>query len=140
MIPLQPSRRGRPRAASRRSPHAAARGGFTVVEIIVAIMILSIGVLGLASTAAVVQRQMAMGERQAAAATIAQGRFDKLTSVNCKSLTGTDLNGTASWRGGQVTEHWLVVQGSNVKQITDTVKIVGRRNPLVYTTFIPCRN
>jgi hypothetical protein len=63
-----------------------------------------------------------------------------LTSVNCKSLTGADLNGTASWRGGQVTEHWTVVQGSNVKQITDTVKIVGRTQPLVYTTYVPCRN
>jgi Tfp pilus assembly protein PilV len=62
------------RRALRISPAARlrARDGFTIVEIIVAIMILSVGVLGLAATAAVVQKQMASGERQAAAAAIAR--------------------------------------------------------------------
>ena len=67
----------------------ANRDGFTIVEIIVAIMVLSVGVLGLAATAAVVQKQMGSGERQAAAAAIAQSRFDKLTSVNCATAVAS---------------------------------------------------
>ena len=133
--------RARRRALSRRSRRRAAlrslRAGFTVVEIVVAIMVLSVGVLGLAATAAVVQKQMASGERQAAAAAIAQSRFDRLTSVNCKSA---DLvGGTKDWRKGHVKETWTVAQVGNVKQITETITITGYKNPLVYTTYIPCR-
>ena len=114
------------------------RAGFTVVEIIVAIMVLSIGVLGLASTAAVVQRQMASGERQSAAAAIAQSRFDKLTSVNCQTLS--TAGGTKTWRHGHVTEEWTVSAiNNNVRQITETITLTGYKKPLVYTTFIPCR-
>ena len=36
----------------------ASRDGFTIVEVVVAIVILSIGILGLAATAGVVVRQM----------------------------------------------------------------------------------
>ena len=115
------------------------RAGLTIVEIIVAILILAVGVLGLASTAAVVQKQMSSGERQSAAATIAQGRFDALTSVNCKTLTVANTKGTQSHRGGQVREAWFVTDLPNVKQITDTIKITGMKKPLVYTTSIPCR-
>lgn len=129
-------------AAARRRRRAkrslGLRAGFTVVEIIVAIMVLSIGVLGLASTAAVVQRQMASGERQSAAAAIAQSRFDMLTSVNCQSLAAT--TGTATWRHGHVKEEWTVSAiNNNVRQITETITLTSYKKPLVYTTYIPCR-
>ena len=132
------TRRHRTTSARPRRRRLSARAGFTVVEIIVAIMVLSIGVLGLAATAAVVQRQMASGERQAAAAAIAQSRFDKLTSVNCQTLSTTP--GTASWRHGHVQESWVVSPiNANVRQITETITMTGYKNPLVYTTYIPCR-
>jgi len=131
-------RRTTRRARAPRARRLGVRAGFTVVEIIVAIMVLSIGVLGLAATAAVVQRQMASGERQAAAAAIAQSRFDKLTSVNCQTLSTTP--GTASWRHGHVTESWVVSGiNNNVRQITETITMTGYKNALVYTTYIPCR-
>ena len=115
----------------------ARRAGFTVVEVVVAIMVLSVGVLGLAATAAVVQKQMASGERQAAAAAIAQSRFDRITSVNCKTnFTSPD---SLLWRKGHVKEKWTVTQVGNVKQITETITMTGYKNPLVYTTYIPCR-
>jgi Tfp pilus assembly protein PilV len=135
------NRSGRARVAS--SPLSArarlrTRDGFTIVEIIVAIMVLSVGVLGLAATAAVVQKQMASGERQAAAAAIAQSRFDQLTSINCKSANL--VGGTQTWRNGHVKETWTVTAGSNVKLIQETIQMTGYKNNLVYTTYIPCRN
>lgn len=123
--------------AARRA-RLSAREGFTIVEIIVAIMVLSVGVLGLAATAAVVQKQMASGERQAAAAAIAQSRFDKLTSINCKSANL--VGGTQTWRNGHVKETWTVTAGDNVKLIQETIQMTGYKNNLVYTTYIPCRN
>lgn len=138
---MTPSNRIGPASARAASAHGSAprtRAGFTVVEIIVAIMVLAVGVLGLAATAGIVQRQMAGGERQSAAAAIAQSRFDSLTSKNCNVISGS--SGTASHRGGLVTEIWSVTDGANVKQITDTVQILGRRVKLVYTTYIACRN
>lgn len=135
-------RTGTPRAASPAAGGEAqaprARAGFTIVEMLVAIMVLAVGVLGLASTAAVVHRQMASGERQSVAASIAQSRFDSLTSRNCVAISGT--TGIASYRRGQIRESWNVVDGDNVKQITDTIRITGRRLPLIYTTYVPCRN
>jgi prepilin-type N-terminal cleavage/methylation domain-containing protein len=131
-------RSGTAPAAGDQQRGSRARAGFTIVEMIVAIMVLSIGVLGLASTAAVVQRQMASGERQSVAATIAQSRFDELTSRNCDAVSGT--SGAASHRNGQILERWNVIDGDKVKQITDTIRITGRVNPLVYTTYVPCRN
>lgn len=141
MITTRRSTRLRPaRGAStdRHENRPRARDGFTIVEIIVAIMVLSVGVLGLAATAAVVQKQMASGERQAAAAAIAQSRFDRLTSINCKSVNL--VGGTQTWRNGHVKETWTVTAGSNVKQIQETIQMTGYKNDLVYTTYIPCRN
>ena len=135
-----------PRLRSRgdRPKRPAPRAGFTVVEVMVGAlmlvvgMVLSIGVLGLAATAAIVQRQMASGERQAAAAAIAQSRFDQLTSVNCQTLSTTP--GTATWRKGHVKEDWVVTPiVNNVRQITETITLTGYKNPRVYTTYIPCR-
>lgn len=64
-----------------------ARGGFTLVELVVAIVILTIGVLGLASTAAVVMRQINGGAQQARAANVAQERFEALRVVDCATLS-----------------------------------------------------
>lgn len=138
MTSQRTNRSSRSLCGRRPDRHLRARDGFTIVEIIVAIMVLSIGVLGLAATAAVVQKQMASGERQAAAAAIAQSRFDRLTSINCKSANL--VGGTQSWRKGHVKETWTVAQEANVKRITETITMTGYKNDLVYTTFIPCRN
>ena len=120
----------------------SARAGFTVIEVIVAILILTIGVLALASTAAVVTKQMASGNRQTVASTIAQARFDSLSSVDCTQLAagGAPNTATVTYRGGQVAETWTVTDGNDVKNITDRVFVHGLRDTLVYTSLIPCRD
>ena len=76
-----------------------ARQGFTLVDLIVAIVILSIGVLGLASTAAVVTPQIGGGAQQTRAATVAQTRFEELRSMPCAAYGGLPFTGTASANG-----------------------------------------
>ena len=124
-------------------PTTRDRAGFTIVEVIVAVLVLSIGVLALAGTAAVVTKQMAAGTRQTRASTIAQARFDSLASVQCSALAsgGATTTGTYSGpNGGQVTETWTVTDGNDVKNIVDKVYIYGLKDTLTYTSIIPCRD
>ena len=111
------------------------RRGFTLVELIVAIMILVVGLLALAGTSALITRQMGTGARTAMAATVSQARLDMLSSLDCTTLAAS---GTSSARG--VSESWIVTDGNDVKNVTDTVRIVGVTRPLVYKSVIPCRD
>lgn len=59
--------------------------GFTLVEIVVAILVLTVGVLGLAGTSAMVTRMIGRGDHSAAAAQFAQQRFERLRASGCAS-------------------------------------------------------
>jgi len=60
--------------------------GFTLVEVIIAIVVLTVGLLGLASTAAVVTRMIGQGQRYSEAAAIASERFEILRAQSCPSM------------------------------------------------------
>jgi len=96
----------RPRAARA----AGARRGVSIVEMIVAIVVLVIGVIGLAATASMVARQMGGGAQLTVTATLAQARFERLTSASCAALLATPT-GTATSRG--IDERWRVVASAN---------------------------
>lgn len=115
------------------------RAGFTLVELVVTILVLTVGLLGLAGTAAVVAKQMGSGSKNAIAAVAAQARLDSLASYNCTTL-GTSGSGTVSSRNGAITEKWAYTDGNDVKFVVDTVTIAGRRSPFIYTSIIPCRD
>ncbi len=61
--------------------------GFTVIEVIVAITVLAVGVLGLASTGAMVTRMIAQGQRSAVALTFAAQRLEQLRTYACATRT-----------------------------------------------------
>lgn len=113
----------------------------TLVELIVAMLVLSIGLMGLASISMTVARQLTGSSRQTFAAMVVQSRFDSLASVApCRSLVanGASRGGTTVTRG--VNERWMIRDLANVIQITDTVTFRGRTRPLTYTSLIPCRD
>lgn len=93
-MPTRLSRRFRARRAR--------RTGFTVMELIVAIVILSIGLLGLAATSGIVMRLIGGGTHQTVAANVALTRFEQLRSLSCGRMTG----GAANNRN--VQEAWSV--------------------------------
>ncbi len=65
--------------------------GFTIVEVIIAIIVLTIGLLGLTTTAALVTRMIARGQRSAVAAMFAAQRLERLRRVACTTQTaGSD--------------------------------------------------
>lgn len=67
--------------------------GFTIVEITVAIVVLTVGLLGLVTTAALVTRMIGRSQRSATAATFAQSRLERLRSAACipaQRVSGSD--------------------------------------------------
>jgi prepilin-type N-terminal cleavage/methylation domain-containing protein len=78
------------------------RKGFSLIELMVAIMILTVGLLGLAATSAVATQMIGQGGRHTLAASVAASRFEMLQRGTCASLSG----GSAYTRG--VSESWTV--------------------------------
>ena len=75
--------------------------GFTIIEVTVAIVVLTVGLLGLVTTAALVTRMMGRGQRSAMAATFAQRRLERLRLAACipdQRVSGSDtLSRGSTW-------------------------------------------
>lgn len=111
----------------------------TIVELLVAMILLGVGVLALAALSLVLNAQTRGARDQQVAASVVQSRLDSLSTIRCQSLapSGTQT-GTAITRG--VKERWSVTDGNDVKIIRDTVTFATRKNPLAYVSVIPCRD
>ena len=127
--------------STRRIPaDARGRAGMTLVELIVAVILLGVGLLGLSGLSLTISKQYRGAGTQEIASMVVQSRLDSLASVGCALLapSGTPQTGTATTRG--VTEKWVVADSNDVKMIYDTVRFAGRVRPLVYASIIPCRD
>ncbi|GAC1691018.1 MAG: hypothetical protein NVS9B3_09590 [Gemmatimonadaceae bacterium] len=85
-----------------RSAMPGAPRGFTLVEALVAIIVLAIGVLGLAASAGTVLRLTGGAATQTLAASIASSRLDSLRGMPCPSVvSGSDTSQgvAATWTG-----------------------------------------
>lgn len=76
------------------------QGGFTILEILIAVVVLMVGVLGLVMTAALVTRMMGRANRAQLAANYASQRMEKMRPAACidaQRTGGTDTlyRGTA---------------------------------------------
>jgi prepilin-type N-terminal cleavage/methylation domain-containing protein len=102
-------------------PSRRARGGFTLVELMVAMMMFTVGLLALASTSAVVVSQMGDSGRMGVAASVAQTRIERLRSGACT----TAQTGSNSGRG--VSESWTVTPMTRSARIDVTITYSTRR-------------
>jgi prepilin-type N-terminal cleavage/methylation domain-containing protein len=78
------------------------RRAFTLLEVLVALVILGVGVLGLSGNAALVSRLVGDGARLTLAATVATTRLEELRALPCASVS----SGAAITHG--VEERWSV--------------------------------
>jgi type IV pilus assembly protein PilV len=75
--------------------------GFTIVEVLVAVMILTVGLMGLVTTAGLVTRMVGQGQRFTQASAYANERIEVLRSRRCPAVAaGSETRGayTISWR------------------------------------------
>jgi Tfp pilus assembly protein PilV len=117
------ARSRRPRPADRRTassrPRGLGRAGSTIVEVLVAIMVLTVGLLGLVTTAGLVTGMIGQGQRYTEAATLAGERIEVLRAERCRSARdGSEARGafTVSWRireiaGGRGRQFAVTVTG-----------------------------
>lgn len=115
------------------------REGMTIIEVLVAMMILTFGLLGMAGFSMTVTKQFKSSTKQEAAALMVQSRIDSVASIRCQALAPSGpQTGTLVNLG--VTEKWVIEDGNDIKVLTDTVTFSPRTRPLVYRSIIPCRD
>src|SRR6185503_15966160 len=103
-------------------------------QVVVAICIFSIGILGLVSTAATVTRMVGRSQQYNMAASLAQQQFEILKATTCASIaSGTSTSGNYSVR-------WTVTDVTNGKQVVIVVTSPTARGNKTdtFTSIISC--
>ncbi len=108
--------------------------GFSLIELIVAILILTVGILGLAATAGQVTKMVGWGGRYGASAVVAGGQLEQLRATPCVSLA----NGTAT--KGIYSLSWTITASGTLRTMTLTVTYPNGRTTRndVYETYRSC--
>lgn len=129
MSAFRPSRRRRPVVAP------GCRGGFTLVELMVALMVFVVGVLAVTGSSAVVMTMVGGSQRRTIAASVAESRLELMRAQSCASHS----SGYAQTRG--VAETWTVVPVALADDVTVRVTFAssgGNVTSQTYRTYIPC--
>jgi len=101
--------------------------GFTLIEVLIAVVILSVGVLGMVGSAGLASRMIGQGKRNTQAALVAMQRMETLrgqalaTNPRCTGLA----SGTATTTG--VTETWTVTGAGRSRRIRLIVRYQTNR-------------
>ena len=97
------------------------RQGFTVVEVLVAIMVLGVGILALVGSSMLVTRMIGEGKRATFATQIAQQRIEWVrrramdtSAPQCSNVTAA--TGTATT--DRITEEWVITVGTGTRSVT----------------------
>lgn len=115
------------------------RDGFTIVEVLVALIVLTTGLLAVAAGSGSVFRMLGSGRRSSSAAAVAQNRLEAIRRIaNRTSPRCTDaalVSGTASQAGG-ITERWVITGGgTTTRTITEIVVAPTNRGTTTDTIF-----
>jgi prepilin-type N-terminal cleavage/methylation domain-containing protein len=122
------------------------RRGFTIVETLVAVIILSIGVLALASTVGGITRMMSSGQQKTRAGTVAVSILDSLRTKAYSSIPKCSglINGsqTTGLYGSRYASSWTISGAGTSRDVRIEVSYrVGPRvqgDTLLSTIHPPC--
>ncbi len=111
------------------------RRGFSLIEVMVAMIILSVGVLAVAAASGYITKLMAEGGRSGGSAAVAESRIEQLTATPCANLSTT---GSATT--GKFTESWTVTTANLLRTITETVSYPAGKTTrtATYVAYISC--
>lgn len=128
------------RARTVRGRRLRNRSGVTLVELLVATVIISIGLLAIVGTSAAIARSLGQAREDNLAAVYAESRVERIAGTGCSSLS---LGSAASATTRGVTEKYVVTDnGNNTLLLTDTLTWATRKSTrkLIYKTILPCRS
>jgi prepilin-type N-terminal cleavage/methylation domain-containing protein len=98
--------------------------GFTIIEVIIAIIVLTVGVLAMVTTAALVTRMIARGQRSAQASAFASRRLERMRVAAC--VVAQRLNGSDTlYRGSSwvALNNWTFTDAGNLNYRLKIVSI-----------------
>lgn len=105
------------------------QGGFTIIEVMIALVILAVGVLALLGASGMVTRMIGAGRHSTAAVEVATQRLESLRRIAHSSTppcTHADFSsGTAAGQG--YTEAWTVSVTGQLGTVADTVTYATTR-------------
>ncbi|MFN2602311.1 MAG: prepilin-type N-terminal cleavage/methylation domain-containing protein [Gemmatimonadaceae bacterium] len=109
--------------------------GLTLIEVVVAVLILSVGALALAGSSAVMVRRLSDGARTAAGASVGRRRIESSLAAPCSALAG----GSEQIFG--VHSEWSVAGTQNSADIKQRVTYPARRGPHSenFISSAPCK-
>jgi len=110
-------------------------GGYTLVEVIVAMLLFTVGVLGVASTSAVVGRSLRTNSIRERAVRIATRRIEQMAASCRDASSGSEIV-------GEVESRWTVTRhDSSQLEVDETVSYpsAGGRRSDTYRSLVECR-
>ena len=112
-----PRRAHRAKHCSKQYPRSlvGARRAYTLTELVVSLLLLTVGVLAMASTASVLTFQASASASAERAAAIGQARLEALRAAGCGAAT----DGSATH--GPIAERWTVTQARGA--VTTAVEV-----------------
>ncbi len=115
-----------------RSPRS--ERGFTIAELMVAVVIFSVGLLAMAGTAGVIVTTLTSTQSRTIAAGVAESRFERLRSTACASRAA----GSATTRG--TAEAWTLDHLARADDVTVSVTFLSNHQPRTekFRSFMPC--
>ena len=124
--------RWRPRAPQGVRAVSRERKGVSLIEVLIACVLLTVAVLGLVGAATGISKQTGNSRRQILAAGMAQARLDSLRSLPCSSLA----SGTSSKQG--IAQTWTVSGSGNTRSIVLQLTVPRLTNAITYRALVPC--
>jgi len=108
--------------------------GFTLAELLVAVVIFSVGLLALAGTASVIMTTLTSTQSRTIAAGVAESRFERLRSTACANRAA----GSATTRG--IAEAWTLDHLARADDVTVSVTFLSSHQPRTekFRSFMPC--
>lgn len=109
--------------------------GFSLAEVMIAMVILTVGVLGIAASSAAITKMTAEGGRSSGAAAVAESRIESLTATPCASLA---TGGSAT--SGKFTESWRVTANGLLRTVEVSVSYPAGTSTRTstYVAYISC--
>ena len=97
------------------------RSGSSLLELLVAIVLLDLALLTLGLIGAVTARRIGEAGRRSRASLAAANRLERLATLPCAMMTG----GSATLERA-VTETWTAIRTGPIVELTDSIEIDGR--------------